>query len=218
MDHGLKIAIWNVRGMNARARRHAIRSLLDTTGASIVCIQETKMELIYSAIVLDTLGSEFDDYTYLPADGTRGGILLVWKSRAVTITDPMFTTNAITAKVTTVTGTPWWLTVVYGPQDDADKVAFLQELRDIRAACPDPWMVCGDFNLILRDDDKNTGTVNRRLMGKFRRLTNDLALKEIYLNGRRYTWSNEQTPPTLVQLDRVLCTADWEDAHSGCHL
>ena len=119
MDHGLKIAIWNVRGMNARARRHAIRSLLDTTGASIVCIQETKMELIYSTIVLDALGSEFDDYTYLPDDGTRGGILLAWKSRAVTITDPMFTTNAITTKVTTVTGPPWWLTVVYGPQEDS---------------------------------------------------------------------------------------------------
>ena len=154
--------------------------------------------LIYSAIVLDALGSEFDDYTYLPADGTRGGILLEWKSRAVTITDPMFTTNAITAKVTTATGTPWWLTVVYGPQEDADKVAFLQELREIRAECPEPWMVCGDFNLILRNDDKNTGNINRRMMGKFRRLTNDLTLKEIYLNGRRYTWSDEQSPPTLV--------------------
>ena len=39
-----------------------------------------------------------------------------------------------------------------------------------------------------RDEDKNTGNVNRRMMGKFRRLTNDLTLKEIYLNGRRYTW------------------------------
>lgn len=55
-------------------------------------------------------------------------------------------------------------------------------------------------------------------MGKFRRLTNDLALKEIYLNRRRYTWSNKQSPPTLVHLDRVLCTSDWEDAHGGCHL
>lgn len=218
MDHGLKIAIWNVRGLNARARHHAIRTLLDTTDASIVCLQETKMDLICSSVVLDTLGSEFDDYTYLPAQGTRGGILLAWKSRAVSITDPMFTTNALTAKVATASSTPWWLTVVYGPQDDVDKVAFLQELRDIQADCTGPWMLCGDVNLILRDEDKSTGNLNRRMMGKFRRLVNDLALKEIYLNGRRYTWSNEQSPPTLVHLDRVLCTSDWEDAHSDCHL
>uniref|UniRef100_A0A453F1H8 Endonuclease/exonuclease/phosphatase domain-containing protein n=1 Tax=Aegilops tauschii subsp. strangulata TaxID=200361 RepID=A0A453F1H8_AEGTS len=158
------------------------------------------------------------DYTYLPAQGTRGGILLAWKSSTVTITAPLLTMNALTAKVTTATGAPWWLSVVYGPQEDADKIAFMQELRDVRASCPGPWMVCGDFNLILRDEDKSRGNLNRRMMGRFRRLTNDLMLKEVYLNGRRFTWSNEQSPPTLVHLDRVLCTSDWEDTHADCHL
>ena len=69
MDHGLKIVVWNVRGLNACAWCHAIRMLLDTSDASIVCLQETKMELICSSVVLDTLGLEFDDYTYLPAQG-----------------------------------------------------------------------------------------------------------------------------------------------------
>uniref|UniRef100_A0A453STB4 Endonuclease/exonuclease/phosphatase domain-containing protein n=1 Tax=Aegilops tauschii subsp. strangulata TaxID=200361 RepID=A0A453STB4_AEGTS len=118
------------------------------------------MQLVCSSVVLETLGSDFDDYVYLPAVGTRGGILLAWKSREVAITDPLFTTNALSAKVSTASGvgTPWWLTVVYGPQLDDDKVAFLQELRDIRDECPGPWMLCGDFNLIYRDEDKNNGT------------------------------------------------------------
>ena len=76
MDRDLKIVIWNVRGLNARARRYAIRSLIDTSGASIVCFQETKMAMICSPIILDALGSEFDEYVYLPALGTRGAILL----------------------------------------------------------------------------------------------------------------------------------------------
>jgi hypothetical protein len=63
-------------------------------------------------------------------------------------------------------------------------------------------MLCGDFNLIYKDEDKNNGHLDRRMMGRFRRVLNDLALKEIYLNGRHYTWSNEQSPPTLVHLDR----------------
>uniref|UniRef100_A0A453I0J0 Endonuclease/exonuclease/phosphatase domain-containing protein n=1 Tax=Aegilops tauschii subsp. strangulata TaxID=200361 RepID=A0A453I0J0_AEGTS len=136
MDHGHKIWIWNMCSLNARAQRHAIRALLDTTGTSIVCLQETKMALICSSVVLDTLGAEFDDYTYLPAQGTPGGILLAWKSRDVTITNPLFTTNVLTAKISMIAGTPWWLTVVYGPQDDAGKMAFLQELHDVRANCP----------------------------------------------------------------------------------
>jgi endonuclease/exonuclease/phosphatase family metal-dependent hydrolase len=79
-------------------------------------------------------------------------------------------------------------------------------------------MLCGDFNLIYREEDKNNSNLNRRMMSRFRRVINDLSLKEVYLNGRRYTWSNEQSPPTLVLLDRVLCTADWEELHGECHL
>jgi hypothetical protein len=56
------------------------------------------------------------------------------------------------------------------------------------------------------------------MMGRFRRCINDLALKEVYLNGRRYTWTNGQDPPTLVLLDRVLCTADWEELAGECSL
>uniref|UniRef100_A0A8I6YAX2 DNA-(apurinic or apyrimidinic site) endonuclease n=1 Tax=Hordeum vulgare subsp. vulgare TaxID=112509 RepID=A0A8I6YAX2_HORVV len=70
MDHGLQIVVWNVRGLNSCARRCAIRSLLCTTRAYIVCLQETKMALISSSVVLEMLGSEFDGSTYLPADGT----------------------------------------------------------------------------------------------------------------------------------------------------
>ena len=186
MDHNPKLLIWNVCGLNARARRTAVRSLVVTANVSIVCLQETKMTLICSSTVLETLGSEFDDYVYLPALGTRDGIMLAWKSREVPITDPLFTANAITAKVSHPSSahTPWWLTVVYEPQLDADKIAFLQELRDIRVDCPGPWMACGDFNLILRDEDKNTSHLNRRMMGHFWRILDDLALKEIYLNGR----------------------------------
>ena len=71
MSHNLKIIIWNVGGLNAHARHLAIRSVLDTTGASIVCFQETKMELICSSIVLYALGADFDDYVYLPLQMAR---------------------------------------------------------------------------------------------------------------------------------------------------
>jgi hypothetical protein len=68
------------------------------------------------------MGSEFDDYVYLPAVGTRGGILLAWRSKEVSVSDPLFTANALRAKVSlpSTTTTPWWITVVYGPQEDAD--------------------------------------------------------------------------------------------------
>jgi exonuclease III len=54
----------------------------------------------------------------------------------------------------------------YVPEEDADKVAFLAELRLLRSSRPSPWALCGDFNLIYRDEDKNHANLNRRMMGR----------------------------------------------------
>jgi hypothetical protein len=103
------------------------------------------------------------------------------------------------------------LTCVYGPQENDAKIQFMQELREIRAECHGPWMIAGVFNLICKAEVKNNSNYNRVMMRRFRRLIDDLALKEVPLVGRKYTWSNQQDSPTLVQLDRVLCTVGWEE-------
>ena len=112
----------------------------------------------------------------------------------------------------------WWLTCVYGPQGNDNKIAFLQELREIRAACLGPWVILGDFNLIYKEEDKNNDNLNRAMMGRFRRLIDNLALKELPLHGRKFTWSNGQDSDTLVKLDRVLSTVDWEELFPNCLL
>jgi hypothetical protein len=112
----------------------------------------------------------------------------------------------------------WWLTCVYGPRGNDEKIAFLQELREVRSVCLGLWMVAGDFNLIYKDEDKNNSNYNRAMMERFRRFINDLALKEIPLHGRQFTWSNQQESPTLVRLDRVLCTVEWEELFPDCLL
>ena len=88
--------------------------------------------------------------------------------------------NSVTAKVVPVCEGPcWWLTGVYGPQEDEAKVAFLAEMRNVRSTRLGPWMLCGDFNMIYRDEDKNNDNQNRRMMGRLRRFLNDCKLKEI---------------------------------------
>ncbi|XP_066342200.1 uncharacterized protein [Miscanthus floridulus] len=52
-------------------------------------------------------------------------------------------------------------------------------------------------------------------MGRFRRLINDLGLKEIPLHGRKFTWTNNHVS---VKLDRVLCSGEWEELFSNCLL
>ena len=111
----------------------------------------------------------------------------------------------------------WWLTSVYGPQDDNDKILFLEELA-IRDACSGPWAVCRDFNLILSEADKNNARINCANLSRFRRTVAKLELQDLHLHGRCFTWSNERQNPTLVRLDRVLVSIDWDEMFPNSHL
>jgi hypothetical protein len=88
--------------------------------------------------------------------------------------------------------------------------AFLQELHDIRDLHIGPWLVVGDFNLIVDPANKSRGCLHRSMMARFRRALSSLELKELYLNGRMFTWSNERELPMLQKLDRVFSTVDCE--------
>jgi len=159
-------------------------------------------------VLLSALGIDFSEFAELPSVGASGGILVAWRCHLGNAGVCHVNANSVTIQFCPTNGVSWWLTCVYGPQGMDEKIQFLQELRDIRGGCPGPWVLAGDFNLIYKEEDKNNDNYNRAMMGRFRRLINDLAIKEIPLHGQKYTWSNKQTNPTLVKLDRVFCSVD----------
>jgi hypothetical protein len=79
--------------------------------------------------------------------------------------------------------------VLYGPSDDVRKLSFLNEIVVVvaHAQITGPWLVIGDFNLILNDGDKNKPRVNRSWMRRFKAALDSSYLREIKLVGRRCT-------------------------------
>jgi hypothetical protein len=71
---------WNVRGLNTPARREAVRDMIQVVQPMILCLQETKLAEINPQIAREIIGTRLDSYQILPAEGTRGGILLGWQS------------------------------------------------------------------------------------------------------------------------------------------
>jgi exonuclease III len=144
--------------------------------------------------------------------------LVAARAPDVALQEPTIGCYSCTVKVITAAREPWWITTVYGPQDEAKKGLFLEELEVVRDQCPGPWAIIGDFNLILDEADKSNSRINRRTMRAFRQTVGTLQLLDIHLHGRRYTWSNDREQPTLVRLDRVLASLDWEELFPACHL
>jgi hypothetical protein len=90
----------------------------------------------------------------------------------------------------------WTLIVVYGAQSDTDKLAFIQEVWDIKQTASDRWLLLGDFNLIYQAYEKRSGCINRWMMNSFRQLLDNIEVKELHLHGLRYTWSSGTQSPT----------------------
>lgn len=79
---------WNVRGLNSRAKQDNVRLLSNQMKATVVCLQETKMESISDDVIIHSLGQRFvAQYAFLPAIGSSGGILLACDDNYFTISD-----------------------------------------------------------------------------------------------------------------------------------
>jgi hypothetical protein len=126
------------------------------------------------------------------------------------ITNISLDTYAITGEVHSKDNCIWWITVVYGPHSTADKLEFLNELRERRSLCPGAWMIIGDFNMILRASEKNNENLDRNMKARFRTFVENHELRDLYMHGRLFTWSNERQTPTMSKLDRALVSIDWQ--------
>lgn len=185
MDN-ITIMSWNVRGLNSRARRDNVRTLVNDLRPSIICLQETKLDVIPQSLVFSMLGINFQEFAYLPANGTRGGILIAGRQQVVSLGSVQVGCFSVSVRVRPAHQLAteldcWWLSSVYGPQVDDDKILFLEELEAIRDACPGPWAVAGDFNLILNEADKSNNRIDRRSICRFRRTVSQLQLQDLHL-------------------------------------
>jgi hypothetical protein len=71
------------------------------------------------------------------------------------------------------------------------------------------WTIMGDFNLIRRQGNKNKPRGSIEEMFLFKEALSVLVLTEIPLQGKKYTWSNMQTPPLLEKLDWICTSNSW---------
>jgi exonuclease III len=149
--------------MNSRARQEDIKQVTNTFKPDLICIQETKMEVINSTIIRSTLGYDYEgQFVYLPASGASGGILIAVRDSVLQILNPTTTAHIISVAIhDRKIKKTWWFTGVYGPQGELEKKMFIRELRLLKQATPLDWVIMGDFNLIYNSKDKSNDRLDQ---------------------------------------------------------
>ena len=76
MECNPEILCWNVCGLNNPAKKKAVGEFLASVKVNLVCLQETKLDVMDPFVAIQCLGPSFDGFAYLPASDTRGGIFV----------------------------------------------------------------------------------------------------------------------------------------------
>ena len=169
LDQNISILCWNVRGLNCPERTATVHETIATSSCHLVCLQETKLQVIDSFIATYLGGYRLKNFAYKPADGTKGGILLLWDDNVVYISNVQigsyFLSGDVAVKNTERNN--FKLTTVYGPTRSIHKDAFFLELSSQKPSPGTKWLVNGDFNQIYRARDKNRSNVDRSRLVRF---------------------------------------------------
>jgi hypothetical protein len=129
----LTIFNWNVRGLNAPARREVVHAMIQVVHPNLVCLQETKLASVDDQLKLDILGHSLDGYHFLPALGTRGGILVGWNKSYIEVVNPMHRDFSLSLEINLGwNSSTFSLTTIYGSTDLAAKTRFLEELVSLK--------------------------------------------------------------------------------------
>ncbi|XP_073358055.1 uncharacterized protein [Aegilops tauschii subsp. strangulata] len=108
-----------------------------------------------------------------------------------------------------MSGEVWILTNIYGPCQGEARERFLDWFKHIYMPDDMQWIIMGDFNYIRYPSNMSRSGGNFSDMLRFNEAINALALVEIPLKGRSFTWTNMQTAPLLEKLDWVFTFEAW---------
>lgn len=181
----IKILNWNVRGLGDSNKCAVVKDMVCDIKPDLVCFQETKWSECSIFRVRQVCPSRFKNFIELNAEGTRGGILLVWSSSFSLVSS--FINSFCVSVILQKKGFHFLVTGVYGPQSDSDKLLFMDELKSISDTHDMPWMLVGDFNLFRGMQDTTGNIRNIGTMQGFNSFIAEAGLTEVSLQGRLYT-------------------------------
>lgn len=205
---------WNARGFCNIATVRRAKRLLRLHGCSLLAIYEPKCHVRLFSNYSRRLGCSNGVYA------SNGRIWVFWKHGLIGNVVHEHD-QAITIRLSH----PLWasavlVTFVHGRCNRYDR----RSLWDYLIASSEvnlPWLVAGDFNVILDQSEKIGGRLVREsVVAEFSDMIQVSSLIDAGFNGSTYTWWNKQTGRKRImqRLDRVLFNAHWLDLFQDTHV
>lgn len=182
-----KFLYWNTRGSCGSGLFKNLRLILNGFSPSIIILSDTKCteESRFSSLL--RLG--YDNISCVPSEGRSGGLVVIWDSSQVLVSILHKDRQFIHA-LCVVPGIPnFLLSSVYALPHSDFRTILWSKLKQLADTIFMPWIVWGDFNDILLDNERVGGAGgNRSRMRWFRDKSQECGLIDMGASGPKFTW------------------------------
>src|SRR6516165_6265357 len=204
---------WNIRGLNGYSKQRAVKSWISDCSLSLIGLLETKVALGHLDSVVSKICPSWH-YISNASNSVACRVLVCWDPTVFSITSTHMSSQDITCQVTRLAdGIPFGITFVYESNDPGCRRLLWDFLgSQARVFSSLPWVVLGDFNVILRASDRVGGdSAWYSHMDDFGQCVHSAELVSCPYTGLRFTWHNGQQGEgsILRKLDWVLCSSSW---------
>ncbi|XP_024195673.1 uncharacterized protein LOC112198800 [Rosa chinensis] len=185
----MSLISWNVGGLGNPSTFNALKKLLRVQDPDFVFLMETKKKKQVMERVCSKLG--YANCRAVERTGKQGGgLVFFWKDNMnVSVIDA---TTGFIDVLALIEGKQVRLTGFYGSPETGERRHSWEALRRLSHLYPHvAWFVFGDFNEILKCEEKCGGRLRPAVqMDNFIRVINDCSLQEMEFSGTMFTWSN----------------------------
>jgi exonuclease III len=199
---------WNCRGLGNPQTVQELARLVRAQDPTVVFLIETWQD----DSPLERLQCQllFENKFVANNRNKGGGLCLFWK-KEVKLRVSSFSPSHIDLIINESQNDAWRLTGFYGAPETRNREESWTLLRRLNSQYTLPWCYLGDFNELVRIEEKQ-GKHSRsdRQMQLFLDVLDDCGFVDLGFTGPPFTWTNNRVGDmTWERLDRAVATSDW---------
>lgn len=201
----MSVLIWNIRGIGTESSVLYLKDIIRVHSPSVIGLLEPK----HNSRGIGDFARKIGFEGYYHGEPINNHIWIFWRNpvqlREFTIT---YQCNSFYINWTGEGDVK--MSMVYARCNRAERLDLWETLRQT-SHTNDPWIVGGDFNIILNADEKRGGNpVDLRAIHDFRECVLDTGITEIDFEGDRFTWCNNQKGNCRIweRLDRCFANGE----------
>ncbi|GAU46317.1 hypothetical protein TSUD_243380, partial [Trifolium subterraneum] len=218
----VEMVSYNIRGLGAVEKKRAIRKLCLEKRLNILCIQESKLEVVDIDLIRFLWGSDAVNFSFQPSVGASGGIITIWDPSSVCVLFTISLQHCVIIGGRFIKDNfPFCFANVYAPSEASGRALLWQALEGkISHFVNMAWCVVGDFNAV-RGSEERSGRSSNPIQNSvveysdFNSFIENNFLIDLPLGGRKFTWYRGDGI-TMSRLDRFLLSESWISSFPNC--